>query len=139
MRDGLKGHLAYLIAQVNSRLEEELQEQLRSEGVPIEQMRILSILSILASAPAPMLQLAEAVLVEGPTLTKIIDRMVAESLVFRAPDPGDRRRVMINLTDRGRILHRRLSGIARKQQQTLLARLDGDKAEQLQTLLRDLI
>ena len=46
---------------------------------------------------------------------------------------------MIHMTDRGRILHRRLSGIARKQQQTLMARLDGDKAAQLQTLLRDLI
>jgi DNA-binding MarR family transcriptional regulator len=136
MRDGLKGQLSYLIARVNSRLEEELQEQLRSEGVPIEQMRILS---ILASSPTPMLQLAEAALVEGPTLTKIIDRMVVESLVFRAPDPGDRRRVIIHITDRGRILHRRLSGIARKQQQTLMARLDGDKAEQLQTLLRGLI
>jgi DNA-binding MarR family transcriptional regulator len=103
MRDGLRGQLSYIIAQVNSRLEEELQEKLRSEGVPIEQMRILG---ILASSPTPMLQLAEAVLVEGPTLTKIIDRMVAESLVSRAPDPGDRRRVMIHMTDRGRMLHR---------------------------------
>jgi DNA-binding MarR family transcriptional regulator len=99
----------------------------------------MRILGILASSPTPMLQLAEAVLVEGPTLTKIIDRMVAESLVSRAPDPGDRRRVMIHMTDRGRMLHRRLSGITRKQQQALLARLDGDKAEQLQTLLRGLI
>jgi DNA-binding MarR family transcriptional regulator len=136
MRDGLTGQLSYLIAQVNSRLEEELQEHLRSEGVAIEQMRILS---ILASAPTPMLQLAEAVLVEGPTLTKIVDRMVAESLVVRATDPTDRRRVMIHMTDRGRILHRKLSSIARKQQQTLMARLDGNKAEQLQALLRVLI
>jgi DNA-binding MarR family transcriptional regulator len=136
MSDTLKSQLSYLIAQVNSRIEEELEAQLRPEGVPIEQMRILT---VLASAPTPMLQLAQAVLVEGPTLTKIIDRMVADSLVFRAPDPDDRRRVVIHLSDSGRILHRRVSGIARKQQQTLLGRLDAKKAAQLQVLLRDLI
>ena len=32
---------------------------------------------------------------------------------------------MIHMTDRGRILHRKLSSIARKQQQTLMDRLDG--------------
>ena len=136
MRDGLEGQLSYLIAQVNSRIEEELEEQLKPEGVPIEQLRILSVLAV---APTPMLQLAEAVFVEGPTLTKMIDRMITDSLVLRAPDPTDRRRVIIHLTERGRLLHRRLSGIARKQQQQLLGRLNKKKAEQLQVLLRDLI
>jgi DNA-binding MarR family transcriptional regulator len=136
MRDGLEGQLSYLIAQVNSRIEEELEEQLKPEGVPIEQLRILS---VLAGAPTPMLQLADAVFVEGPTLTKMIDRMITESLVFRAPDPTDRRRVVIHLTERGRILHRRLSSITRKQQEQLFSRLNKKKAEQLQILLRDLI
>jgi DNA-binding MarR family transcriptional regulator len=136
MRDGLDGQLSYLIAQVNSRIEEELEEQLRPEGVPIEQLRILSVLAV---APTPMLQLADAVLVEGPTLTKMIDRMILDSLVIRAPDPTDRRRVVIHLTDRGRILHRRLSSIARKQQEQLFSRLNKKKVEQLQLLLRDLI
>lgn len=136
MRDGLEGQLSYLIAQVNSRIEDELEEQLKPEGVPIEQLRILS---VLAGAPTPMLQLADAVFVEGPTLTKMIDRMILESLVLRAPDPTDRRRVIIHLTERGRILHRRLSGIARKQQEQLMGRLNKKKAEQLQILLRDLI
>ena len=41
----MQDQLAYLIASVNRRLEEELAEKLRAEGVPIEQMRILTALA----------------------------------------------------------------------------------------------
>ncbi len=139
--DSLGDQLAYLIASVNRRLEEELEERLRPEGVPIEQMRVLGCLAggKERAEGCPMGELAESVLVDGPTLTKIIDRMVAESLVYRAPDPHDRRRVLIYVTHRGRALHRRLSGIARQQQKRLLERLDGAGADQLKDLLRNLM
>jgi hypothetical protein len=41
----MEDQLAYLIASVNRRLEEELQESLRPEGIPLEQFRILSALA----------------------------------------------------------------------------------------------
>lgn len=133
----LTEQLAYLIASANRQLEEELADRLKPEGVPVERMRILEILSVRDGVP--MGELAAAVLVDGPTLTKIIDRMVSESLVFRAPDPRDRRRVLIHLAPRGRLLHERLVGIAADQQKRLLEKLAGSKAEQLKALLRDLI
>ena len=78
--------LTYIVASVNRQLEEELQERLRPSGVPIEWLRILDALDRIGACP--MGELATYALVGPPTFTKIIDRMVSEFLVFRAPDPG---------------------------------------------------
>src|SRR5438552_3800061 len=101
----LKDQLGYIIASVNRQLEEELHERLRPAGVPIEQFRILEALS--GGDAYPMGELAGHALVEPPTLTKIVDRMVADALVYRTPDPSDRRRVLILIAPAGKALYRR--------------------------------
>ncbi|WP_119420297.1 MarR family winged helix-turn-helix transcriptional regulator [Desertibaculum subflavum] len=135
--DSLQDHLAYLIASVNRQLEEELVEKLRPQGIPLEQSRILGILA--DGKGRPMTELAAQVLVEAPTLTKIIDRMVAQSLVYRAPDPADRRRVLIFPTRRGVTTWRRIRDISRAQQQRIMGRLKPADAQRLATLLRGLV
>jgi DNA-binding MarR family transcriptional regulator len=132
----MQDQLAYLIASVNRRLEDELGEKLRAEGVPIEQMRILTALA--DGAGLPMGDLANIVLVEGPTLTKIVDRMVTSSLVYRSPDSKDRRRILIFVTPSGRETYERVQGIAADQQSRLLERLQGPQYEQLKSLLESL-
>ena len=49
-------------------------------------------------------ELATTVLMNHPALTKMVDRMVANGLVHRAPDATDQRRVLVYLTDRGAAL-----------------------------------
>lgn len=132
----LNDQLAYMIACVNRRLEDELADRLRPGGIPIEQFRILEALT--QRGPHSMGELAASVLVERPTLTKIIDRMTAAGLVFRIPDDRDRRRVNIALAPEGEALYRRLSGVSAEQERQLAARLDADKAEALRELLRTL-
>ena len=135
--DSLKDQLAYLIASVNRQLEEELVEKLRPQGIPLEQSRILGILA--DGKGRPMTELATQVLVEAPTLTKIIDRMVAQSLVYRAPDPADRRRVLIFPTRRGVATWRRIRNISTAQQQRIMDRLKPADAQRLTSLLRGLV
>lgn len=130
-------HLAYIVASVNRQLEEELQERLRPAGVPIEQLRILEALD--RAGACPMGELATHALVEPPTLTKIIDRMVSDSLVFRAPDPNDRRRVLILLAPAGKALYKRLRKVSTAQEERLAKQLRQGKAEELRNLLRELI
>jgi MarR family transcriptional regulator for hemolysin len=55
--------------------------------------------------PASQQQLAAAVGIEGPTLTRHLDQLEAAGLVRRAPHPGDRRAVQVELTPRGVALH----------------------------------
>jgi DNA-binding MarR family transcriptional regulator len=133
----LTDQLAYIVASVNRQLEDELQERLRPEGVPIEHLRVLEALD--RGGAMPMGELAEHALVEPPTLTKIIDRMVSDSLVFRSPDPNDRRRVLILLAPAGKVLCKRLRRVAREQEERLVRQLPRDKAKELRSLLRDLM
>src|SRR5882672_1500289 len=79
-------HLAYLLAQANREINRQLDARFRKEGVPVEQWRILKILS--DGKGHSMGELAEAVLLNHPTLTKMVDRMVSESLVNLAPVVG---------------------------------------------------
>jgi DNA-binding MarR family transcriptional regulator len=131
--DNMQDQLAYIIASVSRRLDEELAEKLRPDGIPIEQLRILSALA--SQNGRSMGELAELVLVDAPTLTKIIDRMVNDALVYRGPSPNDRRRVLIFLATKGRAMHTRLSKIVRDQQRSIVARLDARGAEELKSLL----
>lgn len=133
----LSDQLAYIVASVNRQLEEELQERLRPEGVPIDQLRVLEALD--RGGALPMGELAERALVEPPTLTKIVDRMVSESLVFRSPDPNDRRRVLISLAPAGKVLWTRLRRVSQEQEERLVRQLPRDKAKELRSLLRELI
>jgi DNA-binding MarR family transcriptional regulator len=135
-RDSMEQQLAHLIASVNRQIEEDLEDRLRPEGLPIEQFRVLNALS--QKDGQPMGALANRVLVDATTLTKLIDRMMAEALVYRAPDPHDRRKVLIFLATKGRALCDRLAPVVGEQQRQIFADLEDDKAEELKRLLLSL-
>jgi DNA-binding MarR family transcriptional regulator len=132
----LTDQLAYIVASVNRQLEEELQESLRPSGVPIEHLRVLEALD--RAKALPMGELATRALVEPPTLTKIVDRMVSDSLVFRSPDPDDRRRVLILLAPAGQALIKQLRKHSAAQEKRLNRQLRTGKADELRNLLREL-
>jgi MarR family transcriptional regulator, transcriptional regulator for hemolysin len=52
--------------------------------------------------------LANQLRIEGATLTRHLDRMEREGLIVRTRDDDDRRQIRVDLTSRGRGLHRRL-------------------------------
>ena len=134
---GFEEQLAWIIARVNRRLEEELAERLRPSGLPIEQFRVLEAIS--QRGPLTMGDLAAAALVERPTLTKIIDRMVAAGLVFREPDEQDRRRVNIVLAPEGVDLYAGLGDISQEMERRLSEALQtGPGARSLPDMLRAL-
>jgi DNA-binding MarR family transcriptional regulator len=132
----MEHQLAHLIASVNRQIEEDLEGRLRPEGLPIEQFRVLNALS--QREGQPMGALAAEVLVDATTLTKLIDRMVAEALVYRAPDAHDRRKVLIFLAAKGRVLCDRVAPVVGERQRRIFAELQGDKAEELKRLLLSL-
>ena len=64
----MEDQLAYLIATVNRQLEDELEETLRPEGLPIEQFRIINALA--SSNGRSMRDLASLVLKRIPVILK---------------------------------------------------------------------
>jgi long-chain acyl-CoA synthetase len=59
------------------------------------------VLSFLAAGPSNAAGLAHKLAVAPPSLTNVVDGLVARGLVERGPDPHDRRRVAHRLTDEG--------------------------------------
>lgn len=56
----------------------------------------------LAEGPLSLSALAEAVSVDAPYATLIVDNLEERNLVQRGPDPADRRRKLVALTPEGR-------------------------------------
>ena len=65
----------------------------------VEAWRVLDLLS--DGQGHNMTALAEHAFLPAPSLTKLIDQLVDQNLVFRRVDPVDRRRVLAHLTPRG--------------------------------------
>jgi MarR family transcriptional regulator, organic hydroperoxide resistance regulator len=98
--DSINDYLAHLLAQANRRLNRQLNEK----GVPVDQWRVLRVLH--ESDGLMMRELADSVSLNRPTMTKVVDKMVADALAYRIPDPRDRRKVRIFLSDQGKALFR---------------------------------
>ena len=130
-------HLAYLLARANREITRQLDERLRQEGVPVEQWRILTILA--NGKGRSMGELAEIVLLNHPTLTKIIDRMVSDALVYRAQDARDRRKVLLFLSDRGKTLAKRLKPLAQRHEARIIQSYGYESTSELKRLLGSLI
>lgn len=133
----LSDHLAYLLAQANREINRQLELRLSKEGVPVEQWRILKVL--FDGEGHSMGELAEAVLLNHPTLTKMVDRMVSDSLVYRRQDIDDRRKVLMFISDRGKALCKRLNSLAASQEAHILENYGDKPTNDLKRLLESLI
>jgi MarR family transcriptional regulator, transcriptional regulator for hemolysin len=83
-------------------------------------------------------QLARAVGIEGPTLTRHLDQLEAAGLVRRVPQPDDRRAVRVEPTDAGLELHARMLEVVIAFNRRLTAGLAQDDLERLRVLLETL-
>jgi DNA-binding MarR family transcriptional regulator len=141
MRNSREPPLVQDLAQVLSRAERCLIRQLTralvEEGCSVEQWRALVLLA--DGRGHPMTELAEFALVPAPSLTRLVDRMVADGLVHRRVDPRDRRRVLVHATRRGRALHRRLAERIEAEQEAVFAGVDAAETQRLLSLLGGLV
>lgn len=55
--------------------------------------------------------LAEALAIEGPTLVRVLDQLVASGLMLRQEDPTDRRAKTLHLTEAGRALREKVETV----------------------------
>lgn len=84
---------------VIARLARQLELALNTVDLTLSQYRALSFLAEGGEAASA---LAEKLAVSRPSVTGVVDGLVAKGLVQRAEDPADRRRVKHDLTPAGR-------------------------------------
>jgi MarR family transcriptional regulator for hemolysin len=80
-------------------------------------------------------QLARAVGLEGPTLTRHLDQLEAAGLVRRVPHPDDRRAVRVEPTEAGLALHARMLEVVIAFNRRLTAGLSQSDLARLRELL----
>src|SRR3954453_9765661 len=84
-------------------------------------------------------RLLHETLVTSGTMTNRVDRLAGRGLVDRLPDPGDRRGVLVRLTEAGRTtVDGALEGLLQRER-ALLTGLDPAKQRTLAGLLRTLV
>lgn len=87
------------------------------------------VLVFLAAGGRPATDVAALLGVTPSTVTSVVDGLVARSLVGRAADPADRRKVVLALTDAGHRAMEHGDQVVGDALDRLLARLDPTEAE----------
>ncbi|MFF7392472.1 MarR family winged helix-turn-helix transcriptional regulator [Streptomyces scabiei] len=128
--------LLHLLTRAERLSVRRVQSVLEEFDCSIEAWRVLDLLS--DGEGHNMTALADHAFLPAPTLTKLIDQLVDQNLVFRRVDPVDRRRVLAQLTPRGVQRRQQLSRAVRADWGALEPLLGQDEEKQLQTLLDQL-
>jgi MarR family transcriptional regulator, organic hydroperoxide resistance regulator len=133
----VEDYLLYLLSRVSHVLSGEFHNQLRRRSVSVPVWRVLASLS--GSKGETVTGLAEVCLLQQPTMTKLLDRMVRDGLVTRSQDARDRRIVRVALTPQGETLAAELIAAARQHEATVLARFPEMEAMNVKALLRSVL
>ncbi|HVF98548.1 MAG TPA: MarR family transcriptional regulator [Chloroflexia bacterium] len=96
----IEENVGYLLVQVCKAHRQCADVALNEHGVHVGQEMIL--MRLYCQEGVPQSQLVEALGVEPPTVTRMLQRMEAAGLVERRPDPADARVSLVYLTEQGR-------------------------------------
>jgi Transcriptional regulators len=121
---------------VEHRVARQIERVLGADGLNLEQWRVIDLLS--DGEGHPMTEIAAHAMVPAPTLTKIVDRLIASALVYRRPDEIDRRRVLVFLSDHGRDMHDRLAPEVARAETEIADELGGSEYAHLVEMLERL-
>lgn len=130
-RDDLE--LVRLLTLVQQSMAARLAAALRAAGASVEEWRVLSFLA--DGRGHPMTEIAEFAMLPAPTLTKLVDRLVAANRVYRRVDDADRRRVLVFLSHRGRAAHEELTETTGRVWDDLVAAVGREETALLGALL----
>ena len=115
-------------------VEAEVETQLNTIGLSMAKLAALHAL-LDAGDPLPLSQLAGRLSCVKSNITQLVDRLEAEGLVARKPDPADRRTRLATLTTAGRKAVREGLRVMEAAERGVLDRLTHDEAHQLHALL----
>ena len=125
------------MARASHLISSEFHDLLRRKGISVPVWRVLA--SLVGSQGETVTGLAETCLLQQPTMTKLLDRMVRDGLVKRMQDTRDRRVVRVALTTRGEVMATELVQLARQHEAEVLARHPEAEAMAIKSLLRGIV
>lgn len=137
MRQPVDISLQALLAEASRVATADLEGLLRSRGLPVDFWRVLEVVS--DGRGRSMSELASTISMKLPSLSRLIDRMVASALVQRAPDPHDQRKVLVYVSDIGLANVRALRAPVRKLRDSIDVSIGAVNGRRLKRLLQEFI
>ena len=128
------GQLAELLFQATTRLRRGSAKELAPLGVTFGQARVMRVLAR-AREPMRMADLAAALEIVPRSVTTVVDALEEAGLVCRAPDPHDRRSVLVAPTASGQAALERMNRARRATAEDLFGRLSERERATLLSLL----
>ena len=124
---------SWLLGRAAARGRALVAEALAAEGVKMWHHVVLSAVRDLA--PVAQADLGRGVRLDPKDLVGILNDLQSAGLVVRAPDPNDRRKNAVSLTDEGARLLKRCEKAAREANDALLAPLSAAERDRFMDLL----
>jgi DNA-binding MarR family transcriptional regulator len=115
-------------------IRDRLEAALEPTGLSIAKLGALRHLAE-ANEPLPLGQLAERIACVKSNVTQLVDRLEADKLVRRVPDPSDRRSIRAEITEEGRVRYDSGMNAYESAEDALVSELDLTDRDQLQILL----
>jgi DNA-binding MarR family transcriptional regulator len=115
-------------------VQDEIEAKLSAIGLSGAKFAALKALSESAES-LPLTQLADRLSCVKSNITQLVDRLEADGLVARKPDPRDRRSRLAELTAAGRKAVKDGTRVLDAAEREVLGRLTRDEAQQLRRLL----
>ncbi|MEV6306768.1 MarR family transcriptional regulator [Actinoplanes sp. NPDC051861] len=104
--------LMYLLTRAERLLARRLATFLDAESCSMDAWRVVTVLA--DGRGHFMTELSDLAFLPPGSLTRLIDHLVEENLVYRRGDDVDRRRIRVHLSARGRRLHDRIDAEIRR-------------------------
>ena len=129
-------HLVDALTSVQRMLARDLATRFEDERSTLEQWRVMR---ALADAPGlSMGEIAAALEIPQPTLTRVVDSLVDSALLYRTQSAEDRRKVSVHLSTLGRPKLARLDALAAAHERSLAALFGEQMLDRLVSSLQTL-
>jgi DNA-binding MarR family transcriptional regulator len=129
--------LVELLTVAQRRLARGVAAVLAEDGATLEGYRLLR--SLAGSSGRSMGELVATLHLPAPTLTRLVDGAVDGALAYRLPDPDDGRKVVVHLSEPGRVRLTRLEALVAAHEAARASFLDPDVETALRRALLDVV
>ncbi|HEX7049922.1 MAG TPA: MarR family transcriptional regulator [Longimicrobiales bacterium] len=124
--------LLHAAREVESRLERAVEER----GLSLAKLGVLRSL-VTKGGSLPLGRLADMLSCVRSNVTQLVDRLEAEGLVRREPDPQDRRSTLAVITEEGRERYEAASRAREEAEREILGGMSAERRKQLAALLHE--
>ena len=128
--EGAARHLLNALLHAAGAVQGSLERSVEPCGLSLAKMGALKVLAE-ADGPIPLGQLAGHLCCVKSNVTQLVDRLEADGLARRVPDPADRRSILAVITPAGRTRLAEAGAARERAEQALVAELEPQEIERL--------